>query len=150
MKGKRKLALIGLAVVLGLSALGFGINTAIVAASDNTTDQSGAVVSDNGTDQQTNPYDTFVSKVANKLGLDEETVATAMDEARDEMRLEALEERLQNAVEEGTITQDEADQILQWEQSRPDALDKLGGMGGPGAEFQFGGRPMGPGGHCRS
>ena len=131
MRGKRKLALIGLAVVLGLSALGFGINTALAEASDNTTDGSSttAVVSDNDTDQQTNPHDIFVSKVAEKLGLDEETVAAAMDEARDEMRLEALEERLQEAVEEGTITQDEADQILQWEQSRPEATDKLDGSG---------------------
>jgi hypothetical protein len=140
MRGKGKLALIGLAVVLGLSALGFGINTALVAASDNTTDGSStASVSDNETDVQTSRHEIFVSKVAEKLGLDEETVATAMDEARDEMRLEALQERLQEAVEEGTITQDEADQILQWEQSRPEALDKLGG---PGMESGMGGRPM--------
>lgn len=145
MRGKRKLALIGLAAVLGLSALGLGINTAMAGASDNTTGESSAVVSDNDTDQQTNPHDIFVSKVAQKLGLDEETVAAAMDEARDEMRLEALEERLQEAVEEGTITQDEADQILQWEQSRPEALDKLGG---PGAGSDTGGRPMEHRGRC--
>lgn len=147
MEGKRKLGLIGLAVVLGLAALGFGINTAMVAASDNATDGSSttAVVSDNDTDGQTSPQDVFVSKVAQKLGLDEETVAAAMDEARDEMRLEALEERLREAVEEGTLTQEEADQILQWEQSRPDALDKLGGSG-PG--FDIGGRPMEHRGRC--
>lgn len=148
MKGKRKLALIGLVAVLGLSALGIGINTAM-AASDNSTDQSSAVVSDNDTDQASR-RDLFVSKVAEKLGLDEETVAAAMDEARDEMRLEAMEERLQQAVEEGAITQDEADQILQWEQSRPDALDKLGGPGpdfGPGSDIGRG--PKEHAGRCR-
>ncbi len=145
MRGKRKLALIGLAAVLGLTALGLGINTALAGASDNTTGESSAVVSDNDTDQQTNPHDIFVSKVAQKLGLDEETVAAAMDEARDEMRLEALEERLQEAVDEGTITQDEADQILQWEQSRPEALDKLGG---PGTGPDTGGRNMEHHGRC--
>lgn len=141
MRGKRKLALIGLAVVLGLTALGFGVNTALVAASDNNTSESDttAVVSDNNTDQETSPHDIFLSKVAEKLGLDEETVAAAMDEARDEMRLEALQERLKEAVDAGTITQEEADQILQWEQSRPDALDKLGG---PGLESGMGGRHM--------
>jgi hypothetical protein len=40
MRGKRKLALIGLAVVLGLTVLGIGINTAMVAASDDTSDST--------------------------------------------------------------------------------------------------------------
>ena len=96
MKGKRKLGLIGLAVVLGLAALGFGINTAMVAASDNATDAdtTTAVVSESDeADNQNSPHDVFVSKVAEKLGLDEETVATAIEEAREEMRQEALEKR---------------------------------------------------------
>jgi len=132
MRGKRKLALIGLAAVLGLAALGFGINTALVAASDNATDgdSTTAVVSESDeTDDQTSRHDTFVSKLADKLGLDEDTLATAISEVRQEMRLEALEERLQEAVDEGTITQDEADQILAWMKRRPAALDELGGFG---------------------
>jgi hypothetical protein len=140
MRGKKKLALIGLAVVLGLTILGLGINTAIVAASDDTSDQDSTttVVSESDeTDTEESQFDIFVSKVADKLGLDEETVATAMEEAREEMRMEALAERLQEAVDEGTITQEEADEILEWMQSRPDALDELGGFGlrlegGPG------------------
>jgi len=146
MRGKRKLALIGLAAVLGLAALGFGINTALVAASDNTTDQDSttAVVSESDeTDGQTSRHDTFVSKLADKLGLDEETLTTAISEVRQEMRLEALKERLQEAVDEGTITQEEADEILQWMKSRPEALDELGGFG---LEFG-GGRMMGHHGH---
>lgn len=141
MRGKRKLALIGLAVVLGLAALGFGVNTALVAASDKTSSEGDtvAVVSDNGTEQETSPHDIFVSKLAEKLGLDEEDVAAAVDEAREEMRLEALQERLKEAVEEGTITQEEADEILAWEQSRPDALERLGG---PGPGSGMGGRAM--------
>lgn len=146
----KKLALIGLAAVLGLAALGLGINTALVAASDNTTDQDSttAVVSESDeTDDQTSPHDIFVSKVAEKLGLDEETVATAMEEAREEMRQEALQKRLQEAVEEGLITQEEADEILEWMNSRPDALDELGGLGlrleegGPGMGHHRHGAP---------
>lgn len=144
MRGKRKLALIGLAVVLGMTALGLGINSALAAASDNSTDEdSTAAVSTS--DNETSQYDIFVSKLADKLGLDEETVATAITEVRQEMRDEALAERLQQAVDEGTITQDEADQILAWMKSRPAALDELGGFGpgfGPGGEG--GGRMMGP------
>jgi hypothetical protein len=148
MKAKKKLALIGLAAVLGLTALGFGINTALVAASDNTTDQDSTTAVVSESENETSPYDTFVSKLADKLGMDEETLATAISEVRQEMRLEVLEERLQEAVDEGTITQDEADQILQWMKSRPAALDELGGFrlgleGGPGMGFEEGGPGMG-------
>jgi hypothetical protein len=147
MKGKRKLALIGLAVVLGLTALGFGINTALVAASDNSSDQSSTAAVVSTSDNETNPEDIFVSKLADKLGLDEDTVATAVKEVRQEMRDEALAKRLQEAVDAGTITQDEADQILAWMKSRPDALDELGGLGlrleegGPGMGHHGPGAP---------
>jgi hypothetical protein len=144
MRGKRKLALIGLAAVLGLTALGFCINTALVAASDNATDQDSTTAVVSESDNETSPQDTFVSKLADKLGLDEETVATAISEVRQEMRLEALEERLQEAVDEGTITQDEADQILEWMKSRPAALDELGGLG---LRLEEGGPGMGHHGH---
>jgi hypothetical protein len=148
MKGKRKLALIGLAVVLGLAILGIGINSALVAASDDTGDQQGntaVVTGSDETDNQTSPHDIFVGKVAEKLGLDEDTVASAMKEAREEMRQEALEKRLQEAVDDGVITQEQADEILAWMESRPAALDELGRFG-PGfrPECEGGGRMMGP------
>ena len=146
MRGKTKLALIGSAVVLGLAILGLGIGTAVVAASNSTSQQTSttavATASDNLTsDNQTSQYDTFVSKVADKLGLDKDTVATAMQEARQEMMQEALSKRLQQAVTDGRITQDEADQILAWMQNRPAALDNLGGFG---LGHEGGGRMMGP------
>jgi hypothetical protein len=144
MRGKSKLALIGLAAVLGLAALGFGINTALVAASDNATDDDSTTAVVSTSDNETSQYDTFVSRLADKLGLDEETVATAIKEVRQEMRDEALAERLQEAVDEGTITQDEADQILAWMKSRPDALDELGGLG---LRLEGGGPGMGHHGH---
>ena len=143
MRGKKKLALIGLAVVLGLSILGLGIGTVVVAASGDNTHQASTtsvVSASDTTDNETSQYDTFVSKVADKLGLDEDTVATAMKEARQEMMDEALAERLQEAVDEGRITQEQADQISEWMKSRPEALDELGGFG---PEFEGGGRMMG-------
>jgi hypothetical protein len=152
MRGKRKLALIGTAVVLGLAILGLGISTAVVAASNDSSQQTGTmsvVTASDTTDNETSQFDTFVSKVADKLGLDEDTVATAMKEARQEMMDEALAERLQEAVDEGRITQEQADQISEWMKSRPEALDELGGFGpGCGPGFGGGGRMM-PGNHQR-
>jgi hypothetical protein len=148
MRGKRKLALIGTAVVLGLAILGLGISTAVVAASNDTSQQTGTtsvVTASDTTDNETSQFDTFVSKVADKLGMDEDTVATAMKEARQEMMDEALAERLQEAVEEGRITQEQADQISEWMKSRPEALDELGGFGPRG---ERGGQMM-PGNHQR-
>jgi hypothetical protein len=143
MRGKRKLALIGTAVVLGLAILGLGISTAVVAASDDSGQQASTtsvVTASDVTDNETSQFDTFVSKVADKLGLDTDTVATAMKEARQEMMDEALAERLQEAVVDGRITQEEANQILEWMKNRPAALDDLEGFG-PG--FEGGGRMMG-------
>jgi hypothetical protein len=148
MRGKRKLALIGTAVVLGLAIVGLGISTAVVAASGDNTQQASttSVVSAyDTTDNETSPHDIFVGKVAEKLGLDKETVATAIQEARREMMDEALAERLQQAVTDGRITQEEADQILEWMNNRPAALDDLGRLGpGSGPKGEGGGRMMGP------
>jgi hypothetical protein len=143
MRGKRKLALIGTAVVLGLAIVGLGISTAVVAASGDNTQQASTtsvVSASDTTDNETTQFDTFVSKVADKLGLDEDTVATAMKEARQEMMDEAMAERLQEAVDEGRITQEQADQISEWMKSRPEALDELGGFG---LGFEGGGRMVG-------
>ena len=97
MRGKRKLALIGLGVVLGLAALGFGINTALVAASDNTSDadSTSAVVST--FDNETSPQDIFVSKLADKLGLDEETMAAIVAELRKRDILAGNDEKIRMA-----------------------------------------------------
>jgi len=64
----------------------------------------------------------------------------AFAQAQSEMRDEALESRLQHLVDQGQITQDEADQYLEWWQSRPDVPFRLGSCI-PGRHF-FGGRPM--------
>jgi len=69
------------------------------------------------------------------VAIDSEQLKDALDQAQSEMRDEALESRLQNLVDEGKITQEEADQYLEWWQSRPDIelpLPELGGHG-PGA-----------------
>ena len=71
------------------------------------------------------------------VALDPEQLGSALGQARSEMRDEALENRLGDLVDEGTITQEEADQYLEWWQDRPDV--ELPGLKGRG----FGGGMMG-------
>lgn len=57
-------------------------------------------------------------------------------ESCQQCRQERQKERLEKAVENGTITQEEADQIQKWWDSRPEAMDKLKGDGfGPKARL---------------
>jgi len=64
------------------------------------------------------------------VAVDSEQLKDALDQARSEMQDEALESRLQDLVDEGKITQEEADQYLEWWQSRPDIELPLPGPGG--------------------
>ena len=76
------------------------------------------------------PKSTFISKVASILELDEDTVSDAFEEARSEMADERVEAMLDAKVEKGLITQDQADEYLEWFQDRPD--DGLGLFKGHG------------------
>ena len=73
--------------------------------------------------------------------INQEALKDAFAQAQNEMSIEALKARLQSLVEQGRITQDEADQYLQWQQARPDVpfgfsfkgrggIRGMGGMGG--------------------
>jgi len=66
------------------------------------------------------------------VAIDPEQLKEALQQARSEMQGEALKSWLQNLVDKGKITQPEADQLLQWWQSRPDIQLPLPGLGGHG------------------
>ena len=66
------------------------------------------------------------------VAIDSEQLKDALDQARSEIQEEALESWLQDLVDEGKITQEEADQYLEWWQSRPDIELPLPGLGGHG------------------
>lgn len=74
--------------------------------------------------------------------VDPQGLRDAFAQARSEMREEALQNRLQHMVENGRITQDEADQYKEWMQSMPDVPVKFGFKGGGG--FHGGGRMFAP------
>lgn len=88
---------------------------------------------------------TYAAKVAEILGLDAETVQAAMQQAAEELRDEAQTNRLQGLVEQGVITQEEADQWREWLNSRPQVqgLGEQEGRGGHGFGHR-GGRGFGP------
>ena len=82
----------------------------------------------------------FVNKVAEKLGLPSEKVAAAVKSVRKEWMEKMIAEKIQEAVQNGVITQLEAGQITEWLKNRPDSVQKLmwqmfghaGGMMGMG------------------
>ncbi len=66
----------------------------------------------------------FLTRVAEILGIPEEDLVDAFGQARQEMRGEVFLNALDEAVEEGLITQEEADEILEWREQKPEALDQ--------------------------
>ena len=89
--------------------------------------------------------DKFTSRVAEILGLDKAQVSDAMKQARQELRDEAMQSRLDSLVEKGLITQKQADEYLEWRQSRPEALSGFGKYGykwGYGRHWKFSKAPF--------
>ena len=64
-------------------------------------------------------------RVAEILGVSPETMQSAIRQARSEERSARLEARLTAAVEQGIITQDEANAISEWFDGKPEALSNL-------------------------
>lgn len=61
--------------------------------------------------------------------IDPEALKDAFAQVKSEMRAEALQNRLQYQVEQGKITQGEADQYKEWWQSKPDVPVEFGFRG---------------------
>ncbi len=62
----------------------------------------------------------LLERVADILGIDQETLIDAFKQAQQEMKEEAFINRLNQAVAEGRITQEQADEIIKWWEQRPD------------------------------
>jgi hypothetical protein len=70
----------------------------------------------------------FVNKVAEKLGLPSEKVAAAVKSVRKEWMDQMVKDKIQEAIQNGVITQEEAGQIREWLNKRPDGVQKLMGQ----------------------
>ncbi len=79
-------------------------------------------------------------KAAEILGVEPQALGDALQQARAEVMTEQLQARFDEAVADGLITQEQADEDMTWIQDRPDGLDhdfgrrggRGHGRGGPG------------------
>ncbi len=75
----------------------------------------------------------LLTRVAEILGIPEEDLIDAFGQARQEMTEEVFLNALDKAVEEGLITQEEADEIREWWLQKPDVMDR--GLFGSASRF---------------
>jgi len=93
------------------------------------------------------PGEGILSRVAAILGIEEQQVRDAFEQAATEVRDEQLQSKLDGLVESGRLTQEQADEYLEWQQTKPDGL--FGGTPLPGlrGNGRFGGKRFGRHGH---
>ena len=68
----------------------------------------------------------LATRVAEILGLDAAVVDNAIKQAREELRDEVAKKKLDSLVENGKLTQEEADEHLDWIQSKPEGIPAIG------------------------
>ena len=94
--------------------------------------------SDDG--EQVSPKDAVAAKVAETLGLDQQTVKDALQEAIQEVRSDRVQHKLDHMVEVGRLTQEQADEYLSCYEARPEGLSQRFGGHGFGGGHRFGGQ----------
>jgi polyhydroxyalkanoate synthesis regulator phasin len=88
--------------------------------------------------------DDLITRVASILNINVEDLENAFKQAQSELREKSLDTRLQELVNQGTWTQQQADQYKAWMEARPD-VPRIGPMGPGGPWNSMGpGRPCGP------
>lgn len=124
------------AVLVGILAIGLTGGTILANAED-----------EDGETQ----HGKILSRFAEIMGLDGVEVEDAFNQAQQEIRDEAMQDRLAQMVEDGILTQEQADEYKAWHDARPDMPGI--GQGGPGFGngFHKRGRGFGRGhgGHMR-
>ena len=75
---------------------------------------------------------TFVERVAAVLGIESDDLESAMQQVKEEMRSEHRDAKFAELVENGTLTQDEADAIKGWQDLKPEIEFSFGGEDGDG------------------
>jgi uncharacterized membrane protein len=118
-----------------------GITGGVVAANNSSSNTTAG----NQT-QATDQYQALLDRVcaiyeeSTGVAIDSGQLKDALEQAQSEMQDEALQNWLQDLVDKGKVTQEEADQYLEWWQSRPDIELSLPGLGGhgPGGGMMWG------------
>ncbi|MFC2060445.1 hypothetical protein ACFLTZ_05080 [Chloroflexota bacterium] len=86
---------------------------------------AGIVFAQSGSEDDVQP-NTVLARVAEILNIDQQALEDAFNQARTEMRGEAMDAYLQKLVDEGEITQEEAKEYKEWCESRPDIMFQKG------------------------
>lgn len=140
MKRKTVMATLGVA---GALALGAGAVPAL-AQSDEATPSPDATTDreqlrEQHEERRAEAQREFAERLAEELGVDTDEVEQALEAVRGEMqdehqaeRLAALEDRLTQAVEDGDLSQEQADAVLEAAKSGAFPGGMRGGRGGPG------------------
>ncbi len=102
----------------------------------------GAVLANGDGTEGNSPMESFVSRVATILGLEDAVVQDAFQQAARETRSEALQRKLDRLVDQGRLTLEQADEYKEWYQSRPEG-PALGRSFGNRRHGFFGGRMFG-------
>ena len=76
-------------------------------------------------DEDSSQPETLLTRVAEILGIDQQELENAFAQARSETK----DEHLQYMIDQGIITQEQADEHKTWMESRPDTTFGLGGHG---------------------
>ena len=79
----------------------------------------------------------FTARVAEILGLSTEEVDAAVKQARTEIKQNALKAKMDGLVKEGRLTQEKADEYLEWVQSKPEGLPGINRSGFNGKKQGF-------------
>lgn len=119
----KKLLIYGPLSMALIATLAVGIPAAVNAESSGAAPAETAIVDKQGPGQK------FMTRAAEILGIDEETLGNAFRQAAQEMRQERHQERLQSAVQNGLITEDDAAEIQEWWDSKPQAMEGFGPFG---------------------
>ena len=75
---------------------------------------------------------TFVERVAAILGIESDDLESAMQQVKEEIRSERRDSKFADLVENGTLTQEEADAIKEWQDSKPEITFNFGDEDGKG------------------
>ena len=81
---------------------------------------AGAVLAQEGGAKDSPNRQNLASRVATILGLEESVVKDAFGQAHRDMRNERFQNRLDLLVAKGRLTQEHADELRNWRESRPD------------------------------
>jgi len=80
---------------------------------------AGIVLAQTGDEDSSQPK-TLMARVADILGIGQPELENAFTQARSEMGTATLDSYLQNLIDQGKITEEEAKQYKEWWQARPD------------------------------